>query len=90
MPEFYEEGEATVEEIIQSGMRGRVYFRGSWWFAQCEQDITIEPGEIVNVVGISNITLLVEPRARRVVDAQERFITPTPGGQQKFVNHPLD
>lgn len=66
MQEFYEGGEATVDQIIESGKRGRVYFRGSWWFARCEQDITLEPGEVVAVVGLSNITLLVQPLTKSV------------------------
>ncbi|MDB9314234.1 NfeD family protein [Spirulina sp. CS-785/01] len=55
------QGEAIVEQTIIPFQRGRVKFRGSWWFAQCLHDIALPPGERVNVVGRNSITLLVEP-----------------------------
>ena len=57
----YLEREAIVDQTIQPGRSGRVRFQASWWPARCEQEITLLPGEIVYVVGIHNITLLVEP-----------------------------
>ena len=54
-------GQATVNMIIQPGNTGYVRFQGSWWPARCEQQITIIPGEVVDVVGHENITLLVKP-----------------------------
>ncbi|MDF0553031.1 NfeD family protein [Kamptonema sp. UHCC 0994] len=53
--------EAIVDEPIYPRRSGRVYFQATWWPARCEQEITLEPGEIVYVVGIYNITLLVSP-----------------------------
>lgn len=53
--------EAIVDEAIYPRRSGRVYFQATWWPARCEQEITLEPGEIVYVVGIYNITLLVSP-----------------------------
>ncbi|MGK7900119.1 MAG: NfeD family protein [Hormoscilla sp.] len=55
-------GEAKVSEIIVGPYReGRVYFRGTWWPARCEQFITLKPGDPVQVIDLNNITLLVEP-----------------------------
>ncbi len=54
-------GQATVDQLIQAGKMGRVRFQGSWWYAQCQQDTTLVPGQVVRVVGRDNITLLVEP-----------------------------
>jgi membrane protein implicated in regulation of membrane protease activity len=54
--------EAIVDETIEGpAKKGRVKFRGSWWPAICEQDITLTSGQQVNVIGIHNITLIVEP-----------------------------
>ncbi len=57
-------GQAIVEQTIQPGINGRVHFRNSWWPAQCQQNMTLVPGEIVDVIGHDNITLLVEPASR--------------------------
>lgn len=54
--------QAVVDEVINApGQAGRVYFRDSWWPAQCVHEITIQPGDIVRVIGIEGITLIVEP-----------------------------
>jgi membrane protein implicated in regulation of membrane protease activity len=53
--------EAIVDETISPHRSGRVYFQATWWPARCEKEITLETGDIVYVVGIYNITLLVEP-----------------------------
>jgi membrane protein implicated in regulation of membrane protease activity len=54
-------GEAVVDEEIQPNQRGMVYFRASWWFAQCEQAIALVPGQRVQVLGIRGTTLIVQP-----------------------------
>jgi membrane protein implicated in regulation of membrane protease activity len=50
---------AIVDEEIRSNEPGRVRFENSWWPAKCDLDMTFEPGEVVRVVGIENITLIV-------------------------------
>ncbi|MDY6784636.1 MAG: NfeD family protein [Cyanobacteriota bacterium] len=59
-------GEAVVDEEIRPQQRGRVEFRSSWWFARCQQDIILAPGERVKVIGLlsDSLTLLVEPIAK--------------------------
>ena len=52
-------GEAIVSDEIKPDQKGRVSFRGSWWPARCEQEIVLLPGDMVEVVGIQDITLLV-------------------------------
>ena len=51
---------AIVDEEIRPNESGRVRFQNSWWPAKCDLDLTFEPGEVVRVVGIDNITLIVE------------------------------
>ena len=51
--------EAIVDETIYPHRSGRVYFQASWWPARCEEEIILEAGKTVYVVGIYNITLLV-------------------------------
>jgi hypothetical protein len=53
--------EAIVVRAIEPGRSGRVRFAGSWWSAQSEQQSTFLPGEIVEVVGRRNLTLLIQP-----------------------------
>jgi hypothetical protein len=55
------EREATVAESIQPGQSGRVKFQGTWWPARCQHNLKFACGEVVRVVGIHDITLLVEP-----------------------------
>ena len=51
---------AIVEEEIKPNQPGRVRFQSSWWPARCDRQITLKPGEVVHVVGLENITLIVE------------------------------
>ena len=52
--------EAMVTVAIAPQKRGRVRFKGSRWPARCLEDTILEAGTRVRVVGISNITLVVE------------------------------
>lgn len=56
------EKQAIVDEEIPAYGVGRVRFQASWWPARCDRAVTLVRGQIVYVVGIDNITLLVEPR----------------------------
>lgn len=49
------------ETILGPNKKGRVRFQGTWWPAQCEREIVLEPGQKVRVIGINRITLIVEP-----------------------------
>ena len=51
---------AIVDEEIRPNLCGRVRFQNSWWPAKCDRDMTFQPGDVVRVVGIENITLIVE------------------------------
>ncbi|MEC4985726.1 MAG: NfeD family protein [Oscillatoria sp. PMC 1068.18] len=54
--------EAKVElTIVGFYQAGRVYYKGSWWPARCVQEATLVPGQVCYVVGMNNITLLVDP-----------------------------
>ncbi|GAB4383548.1 MAG: hypothetical protein Kow00121_45620 [Elainellaceae cyanobacterium] len=55
------ERKAVVDEPISPYHAGRVRFQGSWWSARCSQNVTLDPGTVVYVVGNQGITLLVEP-----------------------------
>ncbi len=57
---FNNSEKAIVDEEIRPNESGRVRFQNSWWPAKSDRDMTFEPGDVVRVVGIDNITLIVE------------------------------
>jgi membrane protein implicated in regulation of membrane protease activity len=56
---FENSEKAIVDEAIRPQESGRVRFQNSWWPAKCEQEMTFQPGDVVRVIGIDNITLIV-------------------------------
>ncbi|MDJ0554842.1 MAG: NfeD family protein [Microcoleaceae cyanobacterium MO_207.B10] len=52
--------EAIVDETILPNQVGRIRYRGSVWNAKCLQEVAINPGEVVYVVGNDGITLIVD------------------------------
>ena len=50
-----------VTVVISPNKSGRVRWQGSFWRAQCLQNLSLVSGQAVYVVGIQNLTLLVEP-----------------------------
>ena len=59
MINFDNSEKAIVDEEIRPNESGRVHFQNSWWPAKCDLEMTFEPGDVVRVVGIDNITLIV-------------------------------
>jgi len=57
----YDNKEGVVEEAIYPDRIGCVYSNGIYWTARCARNITLEPGEIIYVVGQESITIWVEP-----------------------------
>ncbi len=58
-PSDLQEGIVTMK--IQPGGIGQVQFRGTWWNARCNRDVTLMPGQVVFVRSRSGNTLYVEP-----------------------------
>lgn len=61
MQQSYLNKQALVKEDISPGRKGRVYFDGSWWPAQCNRALALPPETLVRVIGLHGITLVVEP-----------------------------
>lgn len=56
-------GSAIVDEQILPGEKGYVRFRAGWWLAQCDREVILHPGDIVDAIGIQELTLIVRPRS---------------------------
>ena len=57
----YLEFQGLVEQAIVPPFPGRVEYQGSTWPAISSQNIPLNPGEVVQIVGRDNLTLLVTP-----------------------------
>lgn len=56
--------QGIVDRTIEPGRLWRVKYQGSFWFARpygSDTQITVQPGELVKIMGRSGITLLVTP-----------------------------
>jgi membrane protein implicated in regulation of membrane protease activity len=60
----FNQKKATVSTTIYPYKIGRIRFQGSWWSARCERNMTLDVGQVVQIVGRQNITLLVEPAVK--------------------------
>ncbi|MGA7935324.1 MAG: NfeD family protein [Kovacikia sp.] len=59
--EVFLENAATVTEVIKPHRSGRVFFKGTYWFARCNQEVTLNPDTTVRVIAQHNLILPVEP-----------------------------
>ncbi len=55
--------EGIVDEIVIQGKAWRVRFAASYWPAKSVRPAVLMPGDRVRIVGLDNITLLVDPSA---------------------------
>lgn len=63
--------EAIVSETIPRGGVGLVSYDGALWKARCQiSDVTISPGETVQVVGRQGLTLIILPTTFPEADAE--------------------
>ena len=58
-PELDFSKQAIVDEDILPRRPGRVRYAGTYWDARSREAISIKEGELVDVIGIENITLFV-------------------------------
>jgi len=58
------EPEAIVDEAIYPLHCGRARFRDTIWPARCADNVTLEPGQVCEVLDLDNITLIVKPVTR--------------------------
>jgi hypothetical protein len=58
------EFQGLVDRAIVPPFPGRVEYQGSTWPAISSENIPLHPGELVQIVGRDNLTLLVTPVAK--------------------------
>lgn len=56
----YDNKEGVVAETIYPDRKGSVYSNGIYWTARCSDNSILEPGEIVFVERLENITIWVK------------------------------
>ena len=56
------QGEGKIYETVFPEQKGRIYFKGSYWFARCNLDLILNPGDIVEVIDRQALTLIVIPK----------------------------
>jgi membrane protein implicated in regulation of membrane protease activity len=54
-------GSGVIDTVIHQKQSWRVKFKGSYWFACTDDEVTLLPGTLVRVIGYRNISLIVEP-----------------------------
>jgi hypothetical protein len=72
------QAEAVVQQTIKPGEEGSVKFLGSWWSAQSNEQITINVGTQVEVVGRKGISLIVKPLHGEGESEHSWFLTSKP------------
>jgi len=60
----YLEDLAIVSKTIKPDHAGRIYFQASWWPAVCAHNVVLISGTKARVIGMKNITYIVEPLHR--------------------------
>jgi membrane protein implicated in regulation of membrane protease activity len=57
----YDNKEGVVAETIYPDRKGCVYANGIYWTARCVDNIVLEPGAMVSIERLDNITIWVRP-----------------------------
>jgi membrane protein implicated in regulation of membrane protease activity len=61
----YDNKEGVVAETIYPDRKGCIYSNGIYWSARCGDNTILEPGEIVYIERLENITAWVKPISRK-------------------------
>jgi membrane protein implicated in regulation of membrane protease activity len=69
---------ATVSDTIRPYQPGQIYYQGTWWTAKCYQNTVLVPDTVVRVIGLQNITCIVEPVAMPLDNRHQSLISLNP------------
>lgn len=61
------QGQGIVTRTIHTQFPGRLYFQATYWPARLAnpvEDVVLQPGQTVDVVGREGLTLLIQPESR--------------------------